>query len=190
MENMHPLDSLFREKLKDKGNVFQEAHWELLLKELEKDKRRSILYYWRHAAAVALIAVGAWYFLGTGFNSDVIVDANDTPAKYESINKESVASDLVLENSAKDKIGQEEISTANENGENATAIVAEEEAEKEQAPEIEKPKQVAKQTERPKQLANKVDVAKTEAPSKIASGKNALVEAFKRKESSKYALTE
>jgi len=97
MENMHPVDSLFREKLKDKGNVFQEAHWEMLLKELESDKRRSILYYWRYAAAVAVFAIGTWYFIGNGFDKNVIVNTTPVPVKTETPQEDLALNTPVVE---------------------------------------------------------------------------------------------
>ncbi|GEM_PF-3147222 len=81
MENMHPIDNLFREKLRDKENEFQESHWEMLLEELEGDKRRSIIFYWRHAAAIAILAVGGWWLLnnqGTSVQSTSVVAVQKT----------------------------------------------------------------------------------------------------------------
>lgn len=97
MENMHPVDSLFREKLKDKGNVFKEAHWEMLLQELESDKRRSILYYWRYAAAIAVFAIGSWYFIGNGFDNNVVVSTTPPPVQTETPTKDLAVNTPVVE---------------------------------------------------------------------------------------------
>lgn len=72
MENLHPIDSLFRDKLREKGNDFQEEHWEMLLKELEGKKKRRLMLFWRYAALLAIVAVGGWYVLNqTGSNGNI-----------------------------------------------------------------------------------------------------------------------
>lgn len=80
MENMHPIDNLFRDKLSKKGNDFQEEHWKLLLRELEGKKRRSILVYWRYAAVISLFAVGGWFLYNTQNNTGSIVQDNTSDA--------------------------------------------------------------------------------------------------------------